>query len=126
MAGAETFFIKDTASNEEADSQEIYFEEHITDEQLLKEGLEKGVFFKGSLRTNPLYVHRGFITLEGGIDVDFMVRGFNHLNRAIDGDTVIVQLFPPNQWPEKTYMNQNGAKVAATDLKTGLKTSGIA
>ena len=41
--------------------------------------------------------------------MDIMIEGQAHMNRALDGDTVLVQLDPVKQWPELQSKDQTSA-----------------
>ena len=51
------------------------------------------------MRTNPKFKHRAFVTVPE-LKTDIMIKGFKTMNRAMDGDTVLVELFPVHQWLE--------------------------
>ena len=92
MEVAEDFFIKEPDSSGEKE-QVSYFEEHITDPQLIQSKLDSGVFVEGTVRTNPKFKHRAFVSCPG-LDADILIKGFTQMNRAMNGDTVLVELTP--------------------------------
>lgn len=58
---------------------------------------------------------RGFVNVDG-IKVDVMIDGMKDLNRAMDGDTVVIQLEAPAKW--QPFVNNHIVKSAA-------KTNGV-
>lgn len=83
------------------DKKRINFEEYIQVEDEIKKGLGNGQFFEGLFRVNQNNRNRGFVTIDG-MTVDVMIDGLGPQNRALDGDTVIVQLLAPTRWPPMT------------------------
>lgn len=69
------------------------FQEHLTDEQAIKAKLAQGHLFQGIIRFNPKFRQRAFLTVDD-LKVDIMIEGQTKMNRALDGDTVLVQLDP--------------------------------
>jgi len=63
--------------------------------KITKDGLIKGVVKASS--KNPRLV---FISVPE-LDVDIMVDGPRAINRAMDGDTVLVKLDPASRWRER-------------------------
>lgn len=82
MEGAEAFFVKDPSEVEgETERPETYFEEYVTDPDLIKSKLSEGVFFKGVLKMNKKLKNRGYVTVPE-LECDILVNKFNYLNRA--------------------------------------------
>jgi exoribonuclease R len=76
-----------------------YFDEHIEDKTLIETNLQKGVFFRGVVKTNPRFRQRAFVSIPE-LNVDVLIKGFREMNRAMDGDTVIVELDSVQTWLE--------------------------
>ena len=98
MENAEKFFIEDP---EEVREEKLtsYFDAHVEDQQLIEKNLEKGLFFKGVVRTNPRFKQRAYVSIPE-LNMDVVVKGFRLMNRAMDGDTVLVELDPVQHWLE--------------------------
>jgi len=76
-------------------SRTIY--EDYLDEAQIKKGLESGTLFQGILRVNQMNRKRAFVSVDD-IKIDVMLEGLNSQNRALDGDTVVIELFEPYRW----------------------------
>jgi exoribonuclease R len=70
------------------------FETYIT-EEAAEEGLRSGNFISGVLRVNPKKPNDGFC-VTGSSDV--LIRGKYDRNRAFNGDTIVVELYPEQDW----------------------------
>jgi len=55
------------------------------------------MLFKGSFRYNPKFRDRAYVTLEG-VTTDIKLEGQTNMNRAFDGDLVLVKLDQPSKW----------------------------
>ena len=80
--------------------------------------MNAGYLFEGILRVNPNNRKRGFVTVPE-LKVDVMVDGFIQQNRALEGDTVVLSLLPPNAWLKHQTGNNvvvKGAKGEAVSL----------
>lgn len=58
---------------------------------MIKEGIEKGYYYEGVIRVNQNNRRRAFVNVNG-INVDVMIDSLTAQNRALDGDTVIIEL----------------------------------
>jgi|LauGreDrversion4_2_1035121.scaffolds.fasta_scaffold1323157_1 hypothetical protein len=65
--------------------------EHVTNQEQIAEGLESGDYFKGVIRINPKFRHRAYVSIEG-FPNDVLIEGDENINRAMDGDEVIISL----------------------------------
>lgn len=65
--------------------------EQLTNEGQIEKGLENGEYFKGIIRINPKFRHRAYVSLEG-FPNDVLIEGDDNINRAMDGDEVIISL----------------------------------
>lgn len=124
MDGAESFFLKEEAESKVSDEVEDYFESYITDEKIIKENLESGVFFKGILKGNSKFKNKAWVNIPE-FDIDVMIRSFNHINRTLDGDTVLIKLMPPHLWAEYSLQSVLNANITAIDKITGKQTIGL-
>ncbi|OQS03892.1 hypothetical protein THRCLA_03825 [Thraustotheca clavata] len=69
---------------------------HISAKEAAK-GLADGKYLQGTLRISKLNRHDGFITIDG-LDVDINIKSITDQNRAVDGDEVVVEILPQEQW----------------------------
>ncbi|KAM8954089.1 DIS3-like exonuclease 2 [Pelodytes ibericus] len=60
-------------------------------------GLKRGQLIQGSLRINPKKFHEAFLPSPDG-QRDIFIDGVVPRNRALNGDVVVVQLLPREQW----------------------------
>ncbi|XP_005997423.1 DIS3-like exonuclease 2 [Latimeria chalumnae] len=60
-------------------------------------GLKRGDLIQGSLRINPRKYHEAFIPSPDG-SRDIFIDGIVARNRALNGDIVVVELLPRDQW----------------------------
>jgi exoribonuclease R len=74
------------------------FEEYISADAA-EEGLRSGRFVSGVLRVNPKKPSDGFC-VTGNNDV--LIKGKLDRNRAFNGDTIVVEIFPPEDWHRTT------------------------
>lgn len=77
------------------DAPKIY-EEHLSTEEI-DEGLKKGTYFSGPLRLNRYNWLEANVPTDK-LNEDILIKGFVNINRAIDGDIVVVELFPEEKW----------------------------
>lgn len=70
MEGAQKFFIEDPDEKTSTENKPTYFDEYVADQSLIEKNLEKGVYFKGIVKTNPRFRRRAFVSVpELNIDV---------------------------------------------------------
>ncbi|XP_043347731.1 DIS3-like exonuclease 2 isoform X2 [Dermochelys coriacea] len=72
------------------------FEAYMSKEDVAA-GLKRGELIQGPLRINPKKYHEAFIPSPDGIR-DIFIDGVVARNRALNGDIVVVKLFPKEQW----------------------------
>jgi len=65
--------------------------EHLTNQEQITKGLEGGDYFKGIIRINPKFRHRAYVSVEG-FPNDVLIDGDDNINRAMDGDEVVISL----------------------------------
>ncbi|XP_032493657.1 DIS3-like exonuclease 2 isoform X1 [Phocoena sinus] len=87
------------------------FETYLSKEDV-SEGLKRGTLIQGVLRINPKKFHEAFIPSPDG-DRDIFIDGVVARNRALNGDLVVVNLLPEEQWkvikPESNDKETEGA-----------------
>lgn len=72
------------------------FEAYMTHEEV-SQGLKRGELIQGPIRINPKKYHEAFIPSPDGIR-DIFLDGIISRNRCLNGDVVVVQLLPREQW----------------------------
>jgi DIS3-like exonuclease 2 len=74
-------------------------------------GIAKGYYFEGVIRMNQMNRKKAFVNVKG-LKMDVMIDGLMCQNRALDGDTVIIELLPPIRWSQNRSNNVvvNGGK----------------
>lgn len=75
------------------------YPEHLSANELLA-GLKSLRFFKGTIRCNRDHWLECHVLIHGsnGVKIPVLLQGREHINRAIDGDLVVIQLLPADQW----------------------------
>ena len=100
MESAENFFIKEPEElNPEKVNNTSFFEKYVTDKIEIDEKLKEGKYFKGMIRMNPKFRNRAYVSIEE-LRIDVLVEGYKLMNRAMDGDTVLIEMMPVHQWIE--------------------------
>lgn len=79
----------------DAEGENIY-EEYLPLEQL-NEGIKKGIYYTGPLRTNRYNWLEANVPADN-LEEDILVKGYVNMNRSIDGDIVVVELFDEDKW----------------------------
>ncbi|XP_042560492.1 DIS3-like exonuclease 2 isoform X2 [Clupea harengus] len=77
-------------------SKKRLFEEYMN-MQDVSSGLKRGELFQGSLRINPKKFQEAFVPSPDGT-ADIFLDGVVARNRALNGDVIVVQILPPEQW----------------------------
>ena len=67
------------------------FEDYYPSE-CIENGLKEQKMHQGVLRMNPKNRNHGYITIQG-LESDIFIHGKKYINRALNGDTVIVEIF---------------------------------
>uniref|UniRef100_A0A8C7NRI4 DIS3-like exonuclease 2 n=1 Tax=Oncorhynchus mykiss TaxID=8022 RepID=A0A8C7NRI4_ONCMY len=80
-------------------SKKQVFEAYMTTEDV-SHGLKRGELIQGSIRINPKKYHEAFIAAPDG-KRDIFLDGTAARNRALNGDVVVVQVLPQEQWKTK-------------------------
>lgn len=81
------------------------FEPYVTQEEA-EEGLRIGNFVSGVLRVNAKKPSDGFCVTGKG---DILVKGKFDRNRAFNGDTIVVEIFPKEDWHRTTPEDDDAA-----------------
>lgn len=77
-------------------SKKQVFESYMTSEEV-SQGLKRGELIQGQLRINPKKYQEAFIPSPND-KRDIFLDGIVSRNRALNGDVVVVQVLPPEQW----------------------------
>lgn len=77
-------------------SKKQVFESYMTMEEV-SHGLKRGELIQGQLRINPKKYHEAFIPSPDDTR-DIFLDGIVNRNRALNGDVVVVQILPREQW----------------------------
>uniref|UniRef100_A0A4W6BXV3 DIS3-like exonuclease 2 n=1 Tax=Lates calcarifer TaxID=8187 RepID=A0A4W6BXV3_LATCA len=77
-------------------SKKQVFESYMTSEEV-SHGLKRGELIQGQLRINPKKYHEAFIPSPDDTR-DIFLDGIVARNRALNGDIVVVQVLPQEQW----------------------------
>ncbi|KAM4605590.1 DIS3-like exonuclease 2 isoform 2-T2 [Polymixia lowei] len=77
-------------------SKKQVFESYMTSEEV-SHALKRGELIQGALRINPKKYHEAFIPSPDGMR-DIFLDGIIARNRALNGDVVVVQVLPREQW----------------------------
>ncbi|KAF9618769.1 hypothetical protein IFM89_002464 [Coptis chinensis] len=62
-------------------------------------GLQRGIYHQGKLRVNRYNPFEAYVGSES-IGDEIIIHGRSNMNRAFDGDVVVVELLPKEQWNE--------------------------
>uniref|UniRef100_A0A8C7YAM9 DIS3-like exonuclease 2 n=1 Tax=Oryzias sinensis TaxID=183150 RepID=A0A8C7YAM9_9TELE len=102
------------------------FEPYMTVEDV-SHGLKRGELIQGQLRINPKKYHEAFIPSPYD-KWDIFLEGVEARNRALNGDIVVVELLPQEQWKVITYdhLSQNSKNAdcdGASESETSVETT---
>ncbi|KAJ0402400.1 hypothetical protein P43SY_004109 [Pythium insidiosum] len=94
------------------------YPEHLPLSELLA-GVKSKRFFQGVLRCNRDHWLESHVLIHGadGARVPVLIQGREHVNRAMDGDVVAIQLLPKAQWrsPSDSFVSQALAEAQEED-----------
>lgn len=63
-------------------------------------GLHRGIYHQGKLRVNRYNPFEAYVGSES-IGDEIVIHGRTNMNRAFDGDIVVVELLPQDQWHDE-------------------------
>ncbi|KAK1944347.1 Exosome complex exonuclease RRP44 A [Phytophthora citrophthora] len=94
------------------------YPEHLSSAELLA-GIKNKRFFKGTIRCNRDHWLECHVLIHGanGVKIPVLLQGREHINRAIDGDLVAIQLLPKDQWkkPSDSFAANGTAAAEAAE-----------
>eukprot|EP00884_Botryococcus_braunii_P014654 jgi/Botrbrau1/2318/Bobra.39_1s0007.1 len=64
---------------------------------VIEQGIRDQTLYQGSIRTSRFNPYMGYLRVES-LGGDIMIAGRELMNRAMDGDTVAVELLPQSEW----------------------------
>ncbi|KAG0266938.1 exosome catalytic subunit dis3 [Actinomortierella ambigua] len=80
------------------DRERLTYEEHLKPLEL-SAGVKSGRFYQGKLSISQHnYLEGSIYTKVDGKETTVLILGRKHLNRSMDGDTVVVELLPKSEW----------------------------
>lgn len=78
----------------------------------IRKGLASGIFLKGTIRSRKYPSNQAEVEIYGSSDYNnILIDGITDLNRAIDGDEVIIKINPTNKWKVPHHINSYLDKV---------------
>jgi exosome complex exonuclease DIS3/RRP44 len=94
--------VEDLQPSANAGEDKFMYPEHLPLNQL-HEGIRSGRFFQTKYQANPHNFLEGFAYIkQNDEDVMVLMRGKEHINRAIHDDQVAMELLPVEQWQTKS------------------------
>lgn len=89
---------------QERKDKKQFFEKYLDDQVEIEEKLAGGLLWKGVVRMNPRFRHRAYVSISE-LNIDVLIESYRLINRALDGDTVLLQLLPVHSWTEMSDQN---------------------
>ncbi|KAL4172540.1 hypothetical protein KRP22_007704 [Phytophthora ramorum] len=100
-------------------SKKKLYPEHLSAAELLA-GIKNKRYFKGTIRCNRDHWLECHVLIHGanGVKIPVLLQGREHINRAIDGDLVAIQLLPKEQWkkPSDSFAANGTAAAEAAEV----------
>ncbi|KAF8940521.1 hypothetical protein EDD21DRAFT_380965 [Dissophora ornata] len=102
------------------EGQQMMYAEHLSPAHL-SNGIKSGKYYQGKLGiSSHNYLEGSIYTKIDGIEGTILIVGREHLNRAIDGDIVAVELLPKSEWrttPTGVVIDEEEEKEEEESLK---------
>lgn len=73
---------------------------------MIKEGLEQGKYFEGRFHVSDENRLTAFVTVDN-LKTKVMIDGLACQNGALDGDSVLIELYPLAKWPPVNQQRQS-------------------
>ena len=91
-----------SASGEYAKDIRMLYEEHLPLD-VVQSGIKTGKYFQGKFNTNHLNYLEAKVSVNfKGEELDVLIQGTTHINRAIHEDVVAIELLPESEWKSKS------------------------
>ncbi|KAF9995574.1 exosome catalytic subunit dis3 [Entomortierella chlamydospora] len=102
------------------DGQQTIYEEHLSPAHL-SGGIKSGKYYQGKLSiSGHNYLEGSIFTKVDGVENTILIVGREHLNRAVDGDIIAVELLPKSEWrrtPTGVVIDEEEEKEEEENLK---------
>ncbi|KAF9200140.1 exosome catalytic subunit dis3 [Haplosporangium sp. Z 27] len=102
------------------DGQQLIYEEHLTPAHL-SNGIKSGKYYQGKISiSSHNYLEGSIFTKVDGVENTILIVGREHLNRAVDGDVIAVELLPKSEWrttPTGVVIDEEEEKEEEENLK---------
>ncbi|KAI1313414.1 exosome catalytic subunit dis3 [Mortierella claussenii] len=102
------------------DGQQMMYAEHLSPAHL-SNGIKSGKYYQGKLGISAHnYLEGSIFTKINGIEGTILIVGREHLNRAVDGDIIAVELLPKSEWrttPTGVVVDEEEEKEEEESLK---------
>ncbi|TYZ66284.1 hypothetical protein PybrP1_006340 [[Pythium] brassicae (nom. inval.)] len=107
-----------SSSSSSSRKRAALYPEHLPMSEVLA-GIKNKRFFQGVLRCNRDHALECHVLIHGAGDVKVpvLLQGREHINRAIDGDVVAIQLLPKAQWKKPSDSFASSGSAAADALE---------
>ncbi|KAG0328695.1 exosome catalytic subunit dis3 [Podila horticola] len=109
-----------TETKELDDGQQMIYAEHLSPAQL-SNGIKSGKYYQGKIGiSSHNYLEGSIFTKIDGVDSTILIVGRENLNRAVDGDTIAVELLPKSEWrttPTGVVIDEEEEKEEEESLK---------
>lgn len=91
------------------------YEEHLA-LAALQAGLDAGRLHRGTMQVSPYNRRQGTVIVDwGSTSLTVHIRGLSHMNRSLQGDTVVIEIFPRAQWITGDVEQLNAVATGQTD-----------
>lgn len=92
----------DQSKDDDPKELRFLYPEHLAESSVLG-GVKKGKFYSGRYRTSRSNYLEGSVTInKDGIETEVLIQGRMNINRAVDGDTIAIELLPESLWVSAT------------------------
>lgn len=104
----------DDFEEEHNQNQQVVYEEEHWSQAVMQASLDSGKALKGVLHVSSYNAFEGLVStgLSGEL-ASIQIHGRQHMNRALNGDTVAVQLLPKEEWSKPEQAAEEAAEDGA-------------
>jgi exoribonuclease R len=92
------------------DRKKTIYKPYLNDKSLIENQLKTGELFKGIFKINPKFRNRAFVQVPE-LKLDVFIEDHIKMNRALDGDVVLIKLDKSQTWKEAQNQKQKQGKV---------------